>query len=169
MSLTTPGRTAKTTAGDEVHPGPAWRRLVVATDGSPGAAAAVARGVALAGELGAAVVFVTVRHPIRLIGDPYYQHVLTRQLRRASAILTDAAAVAAAGGVPSEAEILEGDPPAAILAAVAAHGAELVVVGSRGLGAIGGALLGSVSRALVEHSPVPVLVVRDGLERAAAA
>lgn len=41
----------------------------------------------------------------------------------------------------------------------AAKGAEMVVVGSRGHGGFVGMLLGSVSAALAEHSPCPVLVV----------
>jgi nucleotide-binding universal stress UspA family protein len=39
-------------------------------------------------------------------------------------------------------------------------GADVLVVGSRGHGSISGALLGSVSHALVRRSPVPLTIVR---------
>jgi nucleotide-binding universal stress UspA family protein len=40
--------------------------------------------------------------------------------------------------------------------------AGLTVVGSRGLGAVSGALIGSVSDSVVRHAHCPVLVVREG-------
>lgn len=43
------------------------------------------------------------------------------------------------------------------------HRAQLVVVGSRGRGEIGGLLLGSTSQALVHHSACPVLIARPAL------
>ncbi|MFO0707936.1 MAG: universal stress protein [Nitrospira sp.] len=53
-----------------------------------------------------------------------------------------------------------GKPAEEILKAAKAHKADLVVTGAKGLGAIGRALLGSVSTRVVQHSPCSVLVVR---------
>ncbi|NLD76714.1 MAG: universal stress protein [Acidimicrobiales bacterium] len=53
------------------------------------------------------------------------------------------------------------DLPAAGLLDQAASGVAMVVVGSRGLGGVKGLVLGSVSRTMVERSPVPVVVVPD--------
>jgi len=142
-------------------------RIVIGTDGSPGAHAAVAEGLELARRLGAEVTFVYVRSGIPILGQPYYQRKLSEQLAEARAALKPAMSEAERLGVSAEYDIAEGDPADEILRAAQYRDAEVIVVGSRGLGAIAGALLGSVSNALVQHSPVPVLVVKE--RRAAAA
>jgi nucleotide-binding universal stress UspA family protein len=47
----------------------------------------------------------------------------------------------------------------ALLAAIEEHGCDLVVVGTRGRGAMASLFLGSVTEHLVSHSPVPIVVV----------
>ncbi|MEU9045750.1 MULTISPECIES: universal stress protein [unclassified Kitasatospora] len=56
-------------------------------------------------------------------------------------------------------EIVESGHAAEILLE-RARGAELLVVGNRGLGGLAGTLLGSVGQLCVQHAPCPVVVVR---------
>ncbi|MDZ4820618.1 MAG: universal stress protein [Planctomycetota bacterium] len=53
-------------------------------------------------------------------------------------------------------------PADELIAAAGQWGADLIVVGARGLGRMETMLLGSVSSAVVRTSPIPVLVVRHG-------
>jgi nucleotide-binding universal stress UspA family protein len=68
--------------------------------------------------------------------------------------------IEAAGGSVAQAHLREGKPEAEITAVAEEIGAGLIVVGSRGLGGIRRAMLGSVSDAVVRHAHCPVLVVR---------
>ena len=52
-----------------------------------------------------------------------------------------------------------GDPAEEILALVRAQPVDLICMGARGRGRVSGALLGSVSSAVLHHSPVPVVVL----------
>lgn len=137
------------------------RTLVVAVDGSEGSTAAIDEAVALAGDLGAAITFVYVRKPPSwALGHPFYERQLSLDLRRARETLGNAIAIAASAGIESDGEILEGDAADEIVSFADNRHANLIVVGSRGYGALAGALLGSVSRAVAEHADVPVVVAK---------
>lgn len=80
--------------------------------------------------------------------------------------LDEALALVAGGADDVEIDpVLVNDLPARALLA-AARDADLLVVGSRGLGGFKGLLLGSVSQQVVQHAPCPVVVV-PGDERPA--
>jgi nucleotide-binding universal stress UspA family protein len=66
------------------------------------------------------------------------------------------------GKVPADlqSEILEGPVAEAILKVARTRKSDIIVMGSRGLGRLEGALLGSNSQKVVSHAPCPVLVVR---------
>jgi nucleotide-binding universal stress UspA family protein len=146
------------------------RRIVIATDGSDGAWAAVEEGVELAAEVGAEVTFVTVRPRISaLLGDQLYQHRLTEQLAQARAALDPAEDKARRIGVDYDSDILEGDPVECIAQAARGWEADLVVVGSRGHGAVASAVIGSVSRGLLNRSPSPMMIVRTAARAEATA
>jgi nucleotide-binding universal stress UspA family protein len=54
-----------------------------------------------------------------------------------------------------------GNPADVIVATAAAHDADLVVVGARGLGGMSRLLLGSVSEKVLQHARCPVLIVKE--------
>ena len=68
--------------------------------------------------------------------------------------------IKAAGGSVDQAHLRVGRPDVEIAALAEEIGAGLIVVGSRGLGAMRRVLMGSVSSSVVRHAHCPVLVVR---------
>jgi nucleotide-binding universal stress UspA family protein len=137
------------------------KRLLIATDGSAAGRSAVEEGLELANELDARVLFVHVNpRPPVLLGEPFYQRRLTREAAEARAAIDAAMREAEKWDVESDWEILEGDPAVEIIALATERDADLIVVGSRGRGGVGGTLLGSVSRAVVHDADRPVLVAR---------
>jgi nucleotide-binding universal stress UspA family protein len=84
-------------------------------------------------------------------------------LREDARHAAEAAQSALAARFPdAEVQVLEGDARQTILRAAEEWPAELVVLGARGLGAVAGFLLGSVSLAVARHAPCSVLVVKGG-------
>ena len=68
--------------------------------------------------------------------------------------------IKADGGTVTRAYLRLGRPDVEIVTLAEELGAGLIVVGSRGLGGIRRALMGSVSDSVVRHAHCPVLVVR---------
>jgi nucleotide-binding universal stress UspA family protein len=138
--------------------------IVVGVDGSGSARAALGFALDEARLRGAAVRVVGVWHiPVAAYGgamvppDPSLVAELepqtTRVLERALEEARDAAA-----GLDVETVVREGAPTGVLLEE--AQDAELLVVGSRGLGGFRGLLLGSVSQQCAHHAPCPVVIVR---------
>jgi nucleotide-binding universal stress UspA family protein len=80
-------------------------------------------------------------------------------------LLDDARARAEEAGVTAYTRLLRGEPADEIVAYADAVDADLIVVGSRGHGAVTSALLGSVSREILREARRPVLVVRGAATR----
>ena len=136
--------------------------VLIATDGSPAAEAAVDTGVRLASEHGSDVVFVHAYHEIEVYAVPFapivaVPHEVTEAAEDTP--LLAAAEIADRAGVAHDVRLVAGDTVSAILRVADEVDAELIVVGSNRHGAIGTALLGSVSLELLRRSRRPVVVV----------
>ncbi len=59
-----------------------------------------------------------------------------------------------------ETKLLEGRPSSTIVSAAEKYDADIIVIGSRGIGGITGWILGSTSRNVVESCTKPILVVK---------
>ena len=81
--------------------------------------------------------------------------------RRAREVLeAEVEKIRSSGGAVAEEHLIEGPVAPAIVTLAEEIGAGLIVMGSRGLGGIRRALMGSVSDSVVQHAHCPVMVVR---------
>ena len=143
--------------------------ILIATDGSESAEQALEVAIELAGEMGATLQVLSVRPPLTVGHTGPSPAVLdVEEEHGAERIAAAAADRAREAGVEATPHVARGPVVDNIVSAVSELDADLIVVGSRGHGAISGVMLGSVSHALIRRSPVPVTIVRKAAVPAAA-
>ena len=148
-------------------------RILLATDGSEEAELAALRAVELADATDSELHVVHVGVvPIFLKSYPGtlgYEGKLYEQIEEISRerLRKQTWRVKAAGGTVAGAHLRMGQVDLEIVALAEELGADLIVMGSRGLGGVRRALMGSVSDSVVRHAHCPVLVVRPDKEQAA--
>ena len=141
-------------------------RVVVGVDGSPGSRAALGTGLEEARRRRARL-DVVASFPIPLVWTggpvdvPDVEVVRRDTERRIRAFVDEVRGGLPATDVPVELVAVVGPPVATLVHA--AEGADLLVVGSRGRGALRSALLGSVALHCLGSAPCPVLVVHATL------
>lgn len=138
--------------------------VVIAVDGSEAAREAARIGVDLAEGLGAEAVFVHASgSQARRAFDSGAEGAVVAA-RQFDEVLRDADELAKARDVKTKFEVWPADcieDVAGVVTAVAdAHKPSLIVVGSRGRGPVSSAVLGSVSRAILGTTALPVVVVQ---------
>jgi len=129
--------------------------LVVGVDGSDQSRWALRWAAAIAG---------AARTPLRVVevwsgGDPATTREVSEQVKAELAEYSHAALEGVTPEPQIDFEALHGGPAEALLKRVTADSG--LVLGSRGRGGFLGLLLGSVSRACIEHASCPVMIIRQ--------
>jgi len=147
-----------------------FERILVAVDGSPACAPALAEAIALARDCRSEVRLVYVADTSGLFGGDG-QFIDVDELEKVivghgRAVLADAAAACAGAGIAAHARLLEMDQyrqrVADLLVAEAqAWPADIIVMGTHGRGGVRHLLLGSVAERTARMAPIPVLLVRS--------
>lgn len=139
------------------------KRFLMAVDGSAPAVKAAGFGAELARRMEAQVTLVYVTPPMGVLPSSELverTHMRSAEERYARHMLEEAMEVVRRAGLEPRVEILHGAVAETIADAAKAEDVTMVVVGSRGQGAVSRMLLGSVSDRLLHICPRPVLVVR---------
>ena len=141
--------------------------MVVGTDGSDTAKEAVRQAADLAGKLGAKVHLVSAYEPVpegRLREErpqvPDDMQWMVNPREDVSVTLAEAARGLAELGVEVVTHAREGDPADAILDVAEEQGADLIVVGNKGMTGAKRFLLGSVPNKVSHHAPCSVMIIR---------
>lgn len=140
-------------------------KILVPIDGSDNALRAVKYAVHVAKEHKAASIHLVTVHPEPVVYGEIAIYVDRNkveeaQREHAQALLQPAAKVAAASGVDFAEEILVGDAAASIVQRAEELECDVIVMGTRGLGAWGNLALGSVATKVVHLTKLPVTLVK---------
>src|SRR3954447_18468813 len=141
----------------------AFRVIVAGTDGSPLAERALAHAVRIAAQDGARLHIVTAFPDSWPLRERFSSSARTESIdlrRVAEDVLARAADHASEQSVEADVQAIEGDAADALISVAESVGADLIVLGGRGLSTIARFALGSVSQKVVHHAPCTVMIVR---------
>ncbi|MDS0474440.1 universal stress protein [Natrinema sp. 1APR25-10V2] len=149
-------------ASDDVRRVFPFERVLVPTDGSAHANAALERGVETAAETGATLHLLTVVSATRYGADDETDRLIGRLEENARAALEAPAEKAAEAGLEVRTAVSVGTVHREIAAYAESEDADLLVMGTHGRSDAGSEreLLGSVTERVLQTAPSPVLTVR---------
>jgi nucleotide-binding universal stress UspA family protein len=138
-----------------------YSTIVVGTDGSETAKLALRHAIELAGLSQAAVHIVSAYRsgPGTRVGTEAENWYIDTQTK-IDAVLDNAAAIARSRGLTVEVHAVESDPADAIVEVAGKVGADVVVVGNKGMRGAKRFLLGSVPNKVAHNAPCNVVIVK---------
>lgn len=150
-------------------------RVLIGTDGSDDAIAAATTGLGLLAPPDSITVVCVVETPSAatagmesgfaggMVSDAEVDKAW-RLVEEEATVAMERTVGAIGSGVPIDKVTQSGEAGPALCRVAEEQGVDVIVVGSRGRGAIKRALLGSVSTYVTNNAPCPVVVVRRGTE-----
>lgn len=143
-----------------------FKKILVPTDGSEITQRAVALAIGLAKSVGAEICTLCVKEPfpygaVAEMQPTPPQEFFDAQERSAARHVRAVIDACDAAGIVCHARTVDGVQPwEAIVAHAAEAGCDLLVMGSHGRGGLASLFLGSETQDVLQHTTVPVLVVR---------
>lgn len=136
------------------------QRILVPIDGSEHALHAVEQAADLAEGRSVTLLFLYVTDIHKVAVDSYLLDEILASHQRLGESVLKSAMEKVPEGMRAETYIKEGNPKDVIVDFATAAEADMIVMGTRGLGAIKGALLGSVSQYVIQNAACSVLVCK---------
>jgi len=137
-----------------------FKNIVLAVDGSEYSHRALDYAKSLAERYAANLWLVHVfAHTSDLLGYEDFEKLFAKRKNAGQVILDKAKKMLGSTTFKVYEELLDGSEAEAILKAAEKYQADLIVMGTRGFGAVKGMLVGSVSRKVIHLAACPVMVV----------
>ncbi len=141
------------------------RKLLVPVDSSDNAMRALEYAIGLAKENGPIELHIVTAHEAAFDNPRTLAYLPKESLERllqehSESILGPAIEKAEAAGVTFTSEILVGPVPQAVVKRAEELGCDSIVMGTRGMGAIGSLLMGSVATKVIHLTKLPVTLVK---------
>jgi nucleotide-binding universal stress UspA family protein len=137
-----------------------FRNILLAFDGSECSHKALEYASNLAEQYGAELWLIHVfPHTSDLLGYEDFEKLFAQRKSAGQAVLDVALQKLDKSKLKVRTELLEGPESESILQAAESSQADLIVMGTRGFGAVRGMLVGSVSRKVIHFALCPVMVV----------
>lgn len=136
------------------------RRILVPVDGSESSEKSILQAISIAKLCRAKLYFLYVANINQIAINPNLTHAIMDAMRAAGTAILERAESMLPQNIECEKIMETGAPAAVILEYEEILDADLIVMGSRGLGVVKGVLLGSVSQYIIERAKGPVMVVK---------
>lgn len=140
-----------------------FETILLAIDGSENARRAAQTAIGLVQSLEGSSLVVTYISP----NPPSQSRIMKADFDVHNLLLEDAHNLAKQtldsienAGIPYTIEVGMGDPSSEILKTIDKIKANLIIIGSRGLGSLTGVVMGSVSQRIAQHASCPVMIVK---------